>query len=115
MSPDIEQNSDGGISNFWFFGQSFIKENCHNSGTNDHIDMKLGPVTKHDRRNTATSKNFGDDDFSGNRDVIVIFLIDDQYGASGKPYSRRMVCKSWLCFKNNNFILQKLKAELENL
>ena len=38
-------------------GKSFIKENCHNSKTNDDNDMKLGPVTKLDKRNKATSKN----------------------------------------------------------
>ena len=44
QSPDIGQNSDGGISDFRISGQSLIKENCHNSRTNDDIDMKLGPV-----------------------------------------------------------------------
>ena len=48
QSPDIEQNSDEGISDFRIFGQSLIKENCHNSRTSDDIDMKLGPVTKSD-------------------------------------------------------------------
>ena len=38
-------------------GKSFIKENCHNSKTNDDNDMKLGPVTKLDKINKATSKN----------------------------------------------------------
>ena len=38
-------------------GKSFIKENCHSSKTNDDNDMKLGPVTKLDKRNNATSKN----------------------------------------------------------
>ena len=28
QSPDIGQNSDGGISDFWISGQFFIKENC---------------------------------------------------------------------------------------
>ena len=60
QSPDIGQNSDGGISYFRISGQSFIKENCHNSRTNDDIDMKLGPVTKRDKRNKTTSKNDND-------------------------------------------------------
>ena len=38
------------------FGQSLRKENCQNSRTNNDIDMKLGPVTKLDKRNKATSK-----------------------------------------------------------
>ena len=57
QSPDIGQNSDGGISDFRISGQSLIKENCHNSRTSDDIDMKLGPLTKVDKRNKTTSKN----------------------------------------------------------
>ena len=37
--------------------------------------MKLGPVTKLDKRNTATLKKFDDDIMSGNCDVSVFFLI----------------------------------------
>ena len=57
QSPDVGQNSDGGISDFRISGQSLIKENCYNSRTSDDIDMKLGPVTKLDKRNKTTSKN----------------------------------------------------------
>ena len=56
QSPDIQKNSDGGISDFGISGQSLIKENCHNSITNDDIDMKLGPVTKLEKRNKTASK-----------------------------------------------------------
>ena len=56
QSPDIGLNSDGSISDFWISGQSLIKENCHNSRTSNDIDMKLGPVTKLDKRNKITSK-----------------------------------------------------------
>ena len=59
--PDIEQNSDGCISDFGIPGQSLIKENYHNSRTSDDIDMKLGPVMKLDTRNKATSKKIDDD------------------------------------------------------
>ena len=55
-SPDIEQDLDRGISDFRISGQSLIKENCHNSRTRDDIDIKLGPVTKLDKRNKTTSK-----------------------------------------------------------
>ena len=58
QSPNIGQNSDRGISNFWISGQSLIKVNCHNSRTSDDIDMKLGPVTKLHKRNKTTSKKF---------------------------------------------------------
>ena len=48
--------SDEGISDFWISGQSLIKGNCHNSRTSDGIDMKLGPVTKLNKRNKTISK-----------------------------------------------------------
>ena len=74
QSLDIGQNSDGGISKFQISGQSLIKENYYNSRTSDYFDMKLGPVTKLDKRNKATSKNKTDDDvISKNCDVIVFF------------------------------------------
>ena len=37
--------------------------------------MKLGPVTKPDKRNKTTSKKIYDDVMSKNCDVIVIFPI----------------------------------------
>ena len=43
--------TDGGISNFRISGQSSINKNFHNSRTNQDIDMKIGPVTKLDKRN----------------------------------------------------------------
>ena len=61
QSPDIGQNSDWGISDFQIFGKSVINENCHSSIASNDIAMKLGPVTKPDKRNTATSKNLEDD------------------------------------------------------
>ena len=75
QSPDIGQNSDGGISDFWISGQSLIKRNWHNSRTSDDIDMKLGQVTKLDKRNKTRLKKFDDDVMSGNCDVIAIFSI----------------------------------------
>ena len=55
QSPDIGQNSDG-ISDSQISGQSLIKENVHNSRTSNDIDIKLGQVTKLDKRNKTTSK-----------------------------------------------------------
>ena len=57
QSPDNGQNSDGVISDFRISDQSLIKRICHNSRTSDGIDIKLGPVTKLDKRNKMTSKN----------------------------------------------------------
>ena len=65
--PGIGQNLDGSIS---YFG---IYENCHKSRTSHDIGMKLGPVTKLDKRNTATSKTSDDDVMSENCNVIVFF------------------------------------------
>ena len=50
--------------------------------------MKLGPVTKLDKRNKTTSKTFDHYVMSENYDVIVIFSIYDQSGAIWKPDSR---------------------------
>ena len=47
--------------------------------------MKLAPVTKLHKRNTTTSKKIDDDVMSANYDVIVIFLINDQFRAIRKP------------------------------
>ena len=106
QSPDIGQNLDGGISDFQISGQSLIKENCHNSRTSDDIDMKLGPVTKLDKRNKITSKKFDDDVMSANSDVIVIFPIYGQFGAIRKPDSGRIVCKTYI-FINSNLLSYK--------
>ena len=46
------------------------------SRTNNDINMKLGPVTKLDKRKTTTSKNLSGDVVSANYDVIVILMID---------------------------------------
>ena len=64
QSPDIRQNSDDGIYDFRNSGQSLIKVNCYNSRTSDDIDIKLGPVTKFDKRNKTTSKKFNDEAMS---------------------------------------------------
>ena len=103
QSPDIGQNLDGGISDFRISGQSLIKENCHNSRTSDDIDMKLGPVTKLDKRNKTTSKKFDVDVMSENCDVIVIFRIFGQFGAVRRLDSGHRVCKSYV-FSNGNLL-----------
>ena len=104
--PDIGQNWDGGISNFRIFGQSLIKKNCHNSWTSDDIDMKLGPVTKLDKKNKTTSKKFDNDVMPKNCDVIATFSIYGQFGAIWKPDSGHIVCKTYI-FKNSNLLSYK--------
>ena len=68
--------------------------------------MKLGPVTKLDKRNKATPKKFDDDIMSVNCDVIVIFPIYGQFGAIRKPDSGRIVCKTYI-FINSFFFTYK--------
>ena len=55
QSSDIGKILDIGISHIWMSGQYLNKENCYNSRTSHDIDMRLGPVAKLDKRNTATS------------------------------------------------------------
>ena len=88
QSPDIGKNSDGSISDFWISGQFLIS-----SKTSDDIDMKLGSVTKIDKRKTKTTKKFHDDVMSANCDVIIIFAIYSQFGTIWILDSTHMVCK----------------------
>ena len=76
--------------------------------------MKLGSVTKPDKRKKTTSKKFCDDVMSEYSHTIAIFPIYSQFGAIWKPDSRCIVCKTYF-FINTNFFLQKLKTELKNL
>ena len=65
--------------------------------------MKLGPVTKFDKRNTRTSKKYDDDVMSSNCDVIVFFPIYGKFAAIPKPDSGRMVYKTYI-FINSNLL-----------
>ena len=58
-----------------FLVKSLINKNGHNSRTSNDIVMKLGPATKLDKRNRATSKKFDDDFVLTNYDVVVFFPI----------------------------------------
>ena len=58
--------------------------------------MKLGPVTKFDKRNTSTSKNTDDNVMSANCDVIVFFPIYGQFSAIRKPDSGCMVNETYI-------------------
>ena len=68
--------------------------------------MKLGPLTRLDKTNKTTSKNFDDNVRPANRDVIAICPIYDQFGAIWKPDSGRIVCKTYI-FINNNLSYRK--------
>ena len=56
--------------------------------------MKFGPVTKIDKRNTATLKRFDDDFMSASCDFIVIFSVYGQYEVIQKPDSGRIISKT---------------------
>ena len=100
VSLDIAQNGDMSISNVWISGQSLINENCRNSRTSNDTDMKLGPVTKLDRRKVIIDHDI----MSTNYDIIVIFLIG-QYGAKWKSHCRCM--SVILTFSNSSYFSYK--------
>ena len=83
--------------------QSLIKRNCHNSRTNDDIDMTLGPVSKLDKSNKTLPKKFDDEVMSENCSFVAIFLIYGQYGAIQKLDLGRIVCKTYI-FINSNLL-----------
>ena len=68
--------------------------------------MKLGPVTKRDKRNKATSKNVDVDTMSENCNVIVISRNFGQLGAIQRPAFEYRVCKSYV-FSNSNLLSYK--------
>ena len=82
------------------------KKNCHNSRTNDNIEMKLGPVTKPDKKNKITLKKIEDNVISRSCDVVVIFPVFGQCGAIRKPDSGCTVCKTYI-FINSNLLSYK--------
>ena len=67
--------------------------------------MKLGPVTKIDKRDKKAPKN-DDNVMSINCDVIIVSPIYSHLGAMRKPDSRRIVCKTYI-FINSNFLSYK--------
>ena len=77
--------------------------------------MKLGPVTKNDKRKKTTSRRFDDDVMLENRGVIVIFPIYSQFGAIRKPDSGCIVCKTYVLINSNLLSYKKLKTELKDL
>ena len=82
-----------------YIGQN---SNCHNSRTSNDIGMKLGQLTKHDKKNTATPKKI-DDVMPANCDIIVTFQIYGQFGTIRKLDSKCMVCKTCI-FINSNLL-----------
>ena len=65
--------------------------------------MKLGSVTKLDKRNKTTSKKVYVDVMSQNYDIIVILRIFGQFGAIRRSDSGHRVCKNYV-FNNRNLL-----------
>ena len=63
--------------------------------------MKLGPVTKLDKRNKTIAKKFDDDVILEICDAIAIFPIYGQFGAIWKPDPGHIVCKTYIFIKSN--------------
>ena len=99
--PDIRQNSGGVISDFRISSQSFIKEICHNSRTSNDNEMKLGPITKLNKRNMAMSKNLTMTSCRQIVSSLSFFQFMAKFGAIRKPDCGRMVCKSDIFINNN--------------
>ena len=104
-SPDIGQNFNGGVSDFQISGQPFIEENCHNSRTSNDFDVKLGPVTKLEKKTRQYKKSLTSR-YIGICEVIVIFRIYGQFGAVRKSESGGIVCKTYI-FINSNLLSYK--------
>ena len=63
--------------------------------------MKIGPVTKRDNRNIATSQKFENDVMLTNCDLAVFFLIYGQFVVIWKLDSGRMLYIIYIFIKNN--------------
>ena len=68
--------------------------------------MRLGAVTKLDKKTQNYVKKFDDNVMLENCDAIVIFLTYGQFGAIHNLDFRRRVCKSYV-FKNSNLLFYK--------
>ena len=100
QSPDIGQNSDGGTCDFHISSQSHINENCHICTTFNDIDMKLGPVTKLDKRNTATPKK----SIMTYRQIVTslsFFRFMANLEQSRVTDSGRIVCSTYISIRSN--------------
>ena len=77
-SDNIAQNPDSSNSDFCISDHFCINQNCHNIRTSHGIDMKLGSVTKPNKRSTTTSKKLNDDVMPKNCDIIffIRFMVN---------------------------------------
>ena len=71
--------------------------------------MKLGPVTKLDKKIKKTSKTFDHDIIPANCDAIVIFPIFGEFTEIRKPDSGRIIYKTYIFIKSNLLCYKNLK------
>ena len=69
--------------------------------------MKLGPVSKLEKRNKITSREFDDDVMSVNCEDIVIFSIYSQFGAVQNLISGQLQFVVTYIFINSNILSYK--------
>ena len=76
--------------------------------------MKLGPVTKPDKRIKTPSKKYDNNVMSENCDAIVVFLIYGKFGAIWKLDSGHIVCKTYI-FINSKLLSYKNQINTNSL
>ena len=78
-----------------------MNKNCHNFRTSHVFDTKHGPVTKRNRRNTATSKKIDDDVLSANCDVIYFPFMANLHPSKSRisdPWSIKLIFSLTITF-----------------
>ena len=73
--------------------------------------MKLEPVTKLGKRNQNKVKKFDDHVISENCEVIAMFSISSQFGATWKPDSGRIVCKTYIFISSSSLLSYKKRKQ----
>ena len=76
--------------------------------------MKLGSVTKLDKRNTTMSNKFDGDVMSAYYGIFVIFPIYGWSGAIGKLNFEYMVCNSYILVNSNLLSCKNWKQNKKN-
>ena len=110
QSPDIGQNSNGGISDFRISVQSFINENCHNSEAGNYIGMKLRPSNwtwKEKQSNLKKIRGWG---YVSKLWRHCHFSNLWQFGAFWNSDSGRIVFKTYI-FINSNLLSYKNRTK----
>lgn len=92
----MEDKIQTGLLSIFVFLVKYLINRLHNSRTNYSIDIKLKSLSKLYKRDTSTSRKFGDE-------IVVIFSILGKFGVVYKPDSRLMARD--LNFSVNNYLM----------